>query len=380
MMPRESSKLPLIDLAAQRKRLAGRIEAAIARVVEHGRFIMGPEVEALEQALAARVGVRHAVGCASGTDALALALLARGIGAGDAVFVPAFTFAASAEAVALAGATPVLVDVDVDFGLDPNSLCEAIALILREGLLRPRAVLPVDLFGQPARYESIVPVAREYGLFVLQDAAQSFGANWQGAPVGRQGDAAAISFYPSKPLGAYGDGGAVLTDDDVLAERVRSLARHGVEQGGLHVRIGANSRLDTIQAAILLAKLPALDRERAARAAIAGRYADGLRDLVDVPRSRENVEPAWSYFTVLSERRDALADGLAARGIASAVYYRRPLHRQPAYAGFPRARALPVAEALAGRVVSLPIHAYLAPDDQARIIDAISSLMGEKGA
>jgi dTDP-4-amino-4,6-dideoxygalactose transaminase len=379
-MPDLSSKLPLIDLAAQRQHLAGRIEAAIARVLAHGQFISGPEVEALEQALAGHVGVRHAIACASGTDALALALLARGIGAGDAVFVPAFTFVASAEAVALAGATPVLVDVGADFTLDPASLGEAIAAIGREGALRSRAVLPVDLFGQPARYEDIRPVARAHGLFVLQDAAQSFGARWRGEPAGRQGDAAALSFYPSKPLGAYGDGGAVLTDDDALAERVRSLARHGVGQDGLHVRIGANSRLDTLQAAILLAKLPALDRERAARAAIARRYAEALEGLVAVPRPRDDVEHAWSCYTVSSRRRDALAQGLAERGIASAVYYRRPLHQQPAYARFPRAPALPVAEALAGGVVSLPMHAYLEPRDQARIVDAISSLIGEKGS
>jgi dTDP-4-amino-4,6-dideoxygalactose transaminase len=380
MMPGESSKLPLIDLAAQRRRLSGRIEAAIARVVAHGQFVLGPEVEALEQALAARVGVRHAIACASGTDALTLALLARGIGPGDAVFVPAFTFAASAEAVALAGAVPVLVDVGADFTLDPTSLCEALTMIAREGALRPRAVVPVDLFGQPARYESLLPIARAHELFVLQDAAQSFGASWRGEPVGRQGDAAALSFYPSKPLGAYGDGGAVLTDDDGLALRVRSLARHGLGRPDEHVRIGVNSRLDTIQAAILLAKLPSFDQERVARTAIAKRYGAGLRDLVHVPCARRDVEPAWSYYTVLSERRDTLVDGLAARGVASAVYYRKPLHQQPAYAGFPRAPALPVAESLAGRVISLPMHADLVPDDQARVIDAISALVGEKGA
>lgn len=379
-MPDLSSKLPLIDLAVQRARMAGRIEAAIARVIEHGQFILGPEVGALEQALAGRVGVRHAIACASGTDALLLALLARGIGAGDAVFVPAFTFAASAEAVALAGAVPVLVDVDAGFTLDPTSLCETIAAIRREGALRPRAVLPVDLFGQPARYEDILPIAQAHGLFVLQDAAQSFGARWRGEPVGRQGDAAALSFYPSKPLGAYGDGGAVLTDDDALAARVRSLARHGLGPAGEHVLIGANSRLDTIQAAILLAKLPSLDQERAARAAIAKRYGDALEGLVGVPRAREGVEPAWSCYTVSSGRRDALAQGLAARGIASAIYYRRPLHLHSAYAGFPRAPALPVAERLADRVVSLPMHAYLEPDDQARIVDTISAVIAHKGA
>jgi dTDP-4-amino-4,6-dideoxygalactose transaminase len=379
-MPETSPQLPLIDLAAQRRHLAGRIEAAIALVVAHGQFILGPEVEALEQALAARVGVRHAITCASGTDALLLALLARGIGAGDAVFVPAFTFAASGEAVALARATPVLVDVGADFTLAPASLEEAIAVVRRQGSLRPRAVLPVDLFGQPARYEDLLPIARAHGLFVLQDAAQSFGARWRGEPVGRQGDAAALSFYPSKPLGAYGDGGAVLTDDDALAARVRSLARHGVGLGGLHTRIGTNSRLDTIQAAILLAKLPVLEAERAARAAIARRYGEGLEGLVGLPGARADVGHAWSCYTIASGRRDALARGLAARGIASAIYYGRPLHLQPAFAGFPRAPALTVAEALAGRVVSLPMHAYLETGDQARIVAAISSLLRDKGA
>jgi dTDP-4-amino-4,6-dideoxygalactose transaminase len=294
--------------------------------------------------------------------------------------VPAFTFAASAEAVALAGATPVLVDVAADFTLDPASLEAAIAAIQREGALQPRAVMPVDLFGLPARYESLVPIARAHGLFVLQDAAQSFGARWRGEPVGRQGDAAALSFYPSKPLGAYGDGGAVLTDDDALAAEVRSLARHGLGTGpDQYVRIGLNSRLDTLQAAILLAKLPALDEERSARAGVAQRYGS-LEGLVELPRVRTGVEPAWSCYTVQALHRDALADRLGARGIASAVYYRLPLHRQPAYAGFPRAGRLPVAEALAGRVISLPMHADLAPADLARIIAAISSLVAHKGA
>jgi dTDP-4-amino-4,6-dideoxygalactose transaminase len=377
-----SSKLPLVDLAAQRTRLDGRIETAIARVIAHGRFILGPEVDALEQALAERVGVRHVITCGSGTDALLLALLARGIGPGDAVFVPSFTFAATAEAVALAGAAPVLVDIDATFTLDPASLGEAIAMVRRATALQPRAVIPVDLFGQPARYESLLRIARAHDLFVLQDAAQSFGARWRGQPVGRQGDAAATSFYPSKPLGAYGDGGAVLTDDDALATRVRSLARHGVGAGGSgeHVRIGLNSRLDTLQAAILLAKLPALDQERAARAAIARRYNAALAEHVGVPQARAEVEHAWSCYTVLVEQRDALAHDLAARGIASAVYYRKALHEQPAYAAFPRVAGLPVAEALARQAISLPIHADLGPREQRRIVDAISSLLVKKGA
>jgi dTDP-4-amino-4,6-dideoxygalactose transaminase len=295
------------------------------------------------------------------------------------VFVPAFTFAASAEAVARAGAAPVLVDIGADFTLDPASLEAAIAMVRREGALEPRAVLPVDLFGQPARYESIMPIARAHDLFVLQDAAQSLGARWQGQPIGRQADAAATSFYPSKPLGCYGDGGAVLTDDDDLAARVRSLARHGIGAEDQYVRIGFNSRLDTIQAAILMAKLPFLEQERRARVVIAQRYADGLKGLVDVPKARDDVEPAWSYYTVAAAARDRLVTGLAARGIASAIYYRTPLHQQPAYAGFPRAPSLAVAEACAGSVISLPMHAAVDPADQARIIAAISALVREKG-
>jgi dTDP-4-amino-4,6-dideoxygalactose transaminase len=296
------------------------------------------------------------------------------------VFVPTFTFAASAEAVALAGATPVLIDVGADFTLEPASLEEAVEVVRREGVLRPRAVVAVDLFGQPARYESVVPIAREHELFVLQDAAQSLGARWRGQPVGRQGDAAATSFYPTKPLGGYGDGGAVLTDDDALALRVRSLARHGVGAGGEHQRIGLNSRLDTLQAGILLAKLPFLEQERLARAAVAQRYADALPGLVGVPRARDDIEPAWSYYTIEAARRDALAKRLAAHGIACAVYYRKPLHRQLAYASFPSAPGLQVAERLAERVISLPIHADLEQSDQARIIDAICALVAEKGA
>jgi dTDP-4-amino-4,6-dideoxygalactose transaminase len=372
--------LPLIDLAAQRRRLGGRIEAAIDRVMAHGQFILGPEVAALEQALADHVGVRHVIGCANGTDALLLVLLARGIGPGDAVFVPAFTFAAPAEAVALARATPVLVDVGADFTMDPASLDTAIEVIGRQGLLRPRAVVPVDLFGQPARYEDLLPIARAQRLFVLQDAAQSFGARWRGQQVGRQGDAAATSFYPSKPLGCYGDGGAVLTDDDALAQRVRSLARHGTDADGRHRRIGRNSRLDTLQAAILLARLPFLEQERAARAAIAGRYALGLEGLVGVPCARDDVASAWSCYTVLAARRDDVRAGLAARGIASAVYYPLPLHRQPAYAGFPRAADLSVAVQHARAAISLPVHADLEPADQACIIATISALAGQKRA
>jgi UDP-2-acetamido-2-deoxy-ribo-hexuluronate aminotransferase len=375
--------LRFVDLQAQRRRLDGRIEAAIAGVLAHGQFILGPEVEQLERALAVYAGVRHAITCASGTDALVLVLMAQAIGPGDAVFVPGFTFAACAAAVALVGATPVLVDVEPASGnLDPVSVGEAIAAVRQAGRLAPRAILPVDLFGRPADYAALGPIARAHGLFVLQDAAQSFGARWGDQPVGRQGHAAATSFYPAKPLGAYGDGGAVLTDDDRLADEVRLRRTHGERRPEArydHVRIGLNSRLDTLQAAILLVKLEALDEEIARRGALAARYDAGLGDLVDLPPPLTGGRSAWAQYTIRVNGRDRLAAALARRGIPTAVHYPRPLHRQPAFAHFPTAPGgLPVAETLAGCVLSLPIHPDLEPSDQARIIAAIRELI-EKG-
>jgi dTDP-4-amino-4,6-dideoxygalactose transaminase len=375
--------LRFVDLQAQRRRLGGRIEAAIAGVLAHGQFILGPEVEQLEQALADYARVRHAITCASGTDALLLLLMARGIGPGDAVFVPGFTFAACAAAVALVGATPVLVDVEpASCNLDPASLGAAIDAVRQAGPLTPRALLAVDLFGRPADYAALRPIAGAHGLFVLQDAAQSFGARWRDEPVGRQGDAAATSFYPSKPLGAYGDGGAVLTDDDRLAEEVRLLGTHGERRPARyeHIRIGLNSRLDTLQAAILLVKLEALEEEIARRSAVATRYDEALGDLVEVPAPLASGRSAWAQYTIRVMRRDRLAAALAHRGIPTAVHYPRPLHRQPAFAHFPSAPGgLPVAETLARRVLSLPIHPDLEAADQVRIIAAIRDLVA-KGA
>ena len=375
--------LPFVDLQAQRRRLGGRIEAAIAAVLTHGQFILGPEVGQFERALAGYARVRHVITCASGTDALILILRAQGIGPGDAVFVPGFTFAACAAAVAVVGATPVLVDVEPASGnLDPASLGEAIEAVRRAGKLVPRAVLPVDLFGRPADYAALRPIAGVHGLFILQDAAQSFGARVGDQPAGGQGDAAATSFYPAKPLGAYGDGGAVLTNDDRLAEEVRLLRNHGEAWPAAryeHARIGWNSRLDTLQAAILLVKLEALDEEIACRSALSVRYAAALGDLVEVPAPLVGGRSAWAQYTIRVAGRDRLAAALGRRGIPTAIHYPRPLHRQPAYAHFPTAPGgLPVAESLARRVLSLPIHPDLDPADQARIIAAIRELI-EKG-
>jgi dTDP-4-amino-4,6-dideoxygalactose transaminase len=336
------------------------------------------------QAQPEHAGGPQVISCASGTDALLLVLMAQRIGPGDAVFVPAFTFAASAGAVALRGATPVLVDVEPETcNLDPASLEDAILATRRAGLLTPRAVIAVDLFGRPADYRRLRAVARAEQLFLLQDAAQSFGARWHGEAAGRQGDAAATSFYPSKPLGAYGDGGAVLTDDPQLAAEVRLLRLHGERPESAryeHLRIGLNSRLDTLQAAILLVKLEVLEEETARRAAIAARYDEALGSLALRGPALPAGRSAWAQYTIRVPARDRLRAALAGQGIPTAVHYPLPLHRQIAYRHFPTAPAgLPVAEALAASVLSLPIHPDLADADQARIIEAVLRA-AEKGA
>ncbi|SMH41545.1 DegT/DnrJ/EryC1/StrS family aminotransferase [Azospirillum agricola] len=361
------------DLQAQRHRLGGRIDQAIARVLDHGRFIMGPEVVELESKLAAFANVRHCVTCANGTDALQLALMAKGIGPGDAVFVPAFTFVASAEAPALLGATPVFVDVLEDtFTMDSASLSAAIDKVRRMGL-KPAAVMPVDLFGQPADYGAIGEIAREHGLFLLADGAQSFGATLANKRVGSLGDATATSFFPAKPLGCYGDGGAVFTDSDTLAQTLRSIRMHGqgVDKYD-NVRLGLNSRLDTMQAAVLIEKLSIFEEEIAARNHVAHRYTAGLADPVRLPVVAQEATSVWAQYTIRHDRRDALAASLKAAGVATAVYYPIPLNRQGGYRRYPVAPGgVPVSERLAAEVISLPMHPYLAADAQTRVIDAI---------
>jgi dTDP-4-amino-4,6-dideoxygalactose transaminase len=360
-----------LDLAAQRARLGDRIERAIARVVEHGRFVMGPEVLELEERLAAFCGAPHAVSCSSGTDALLLALMAWGVGPGDAVFVPAFTFAASAEAIVLAGATPVFVDVDpVTFNLDVASLEAAVNADI---CLRPAGVIAVDLFGQPADYDAIRALAGEHGMWVLADAAQSFGSTLHGRGAGTYADAVATSFFPTKPLGGYGDGGAVFTADAGMADRLRSHRVHGQgEYAYDHVRIGITGRLDTIQAAVLLPKLDILGEEIEARQRLADRYSAALADVAVVPVIDPRATSAWAQYTVQVDCRDTVATRMAAGGVPTAVFYPKPLHRQPAYASFPVAPdGLPVAEALSPRVLSLPVHPYLTEGAQDRVIDAL---------
>lgn len=379
----DTEPMEFIDLAAQRLRLGARLEEAILRVVRHGRYIMGPEIEELEHRLAAFCGARHALVCASGTDALALGLMAKGISPGDAVFLPAFTFAATAEVVAWLGATPVFVDVFAhSFNMDPASLDAAIAAARPAGL-RPAAVIPVDLFGLPAEYEPIEALAREHGLWILADAAQSFGAACNGRKVGTLGAMTATSFFPAKPLGCYGDGGAVFTDDDTAIEILRSLRVHGQGTDRYeHVRIGMNGRLDTIQTAILLEKLSIFGDEIAARDRIADRYGAALSEDVIVPRVTPGCTSVWAQYTLRlpAGQRDAVADRLRAQGIPTAIHYPKPLHRQPAFDSFPvAAGGLAVSERLAGEVLSLPMHPYLDERTQDRIVVSLRDALATVG-
>jgi dTDP-4-amino-4,6-dideoxygalactose transaminase len=367
--------IAFIDVAAQRRRLGRRIDEAIARVLAHCQFVMGPEVHALEADLAVFCGARHAIAVASGTDALTLVLLAKGIGPGDAVFCPAFTFAATAEPVALLGATPVFVDVEeTSFNLAPASLARAIATAKQHGL-RPRVVIPVDLFGQSADYDAIAPVVAAEGLLVVADAAQAFGATYKGRKVGTLAPVTITSFFPAKPLGCYGDGGAVFTDDDELARLVRSLRIHG--QGADrydNVRVGITGRLDSIQAAVLIEKLKIFPDEILERDRVARRYHDALGDVAGVPRIADGLTSVWAQYTIrLPVRRRAdVAARLRADGVPTAIYYPKPLHRQEAFRQYPVAgNGLPMTERLAEEVLSLPMHAYLDERTQDRIIAAV---------
>jgi len=371
--------IAFIDLQAQRRRLGAPLDAAIKAAVEGGQWILGPQVAQFEKDIAAWTGVRHAIGCANGTDALLLLLRAWDVGPGDAVFVPAFTFAASAEVVALAGAVPVFVDVLSDtFNMDPASLESAIALVKKGGKLIPKVVMPVDLFGQPADYRSLAPIAKREGLKLLCDTAQGFGGVMDGKRAGAIGDAAATSFFPAKPLGCYGDGGACFTNDDALKDKLLSLRMHG--QGSdryEHVAIGMNSRLDTIQAAILIEKLKIFEDEIEKRNAVAQRYTDAFAgsNRIKTPFVLEGVTSTWAQYTLQVADRAKFQAELKAAGVPSMVYYPIPLSRQPAYAHYPSAPT-PVSEALSRQVVSLPMHPYLDEDTQDRIIAAVLASAG----
>ena len=366
--------VPFIDLRAQYRRLKADIDAALAHVLDDGRFVLGPPVEELEAALAARAGAAHAVTCASGTDALLVALMAEGIGPGDAVFVPGFTFPATAGVVSLVGAAPVFVDVtEKSCMMDPADLAAGAARVAAEGRLTPRAVIAADLFGQAADYDALAPIAAEQGLLLIDDAAQSFGGTSGGRPVGALAPVTATSFYPAKPLGGYGDGGALFTDDAARASIWRSIRQHGQGEGKYDiVRVGLNSRLDTLQAAILLVKLAAFDAEIDARERVATLYDSVLAGVVGLPGRLPGRRSTWAQYTIRLERRDEVQAALAAQGIPSAIHYPVPMHLQPAYRAHGESPgSLPVSERLSRQVLCLPMHADLDEATATRIAHAV---------
>ena len=367
-----SSRIPLFDLQRQRVRLDADIKARIDAVLAHGQFVLGPEVDLVEKRLAAFAGAGHAIGVSSGRDALMIALMAMGVKAGDAVFVPAFTFAATAGAVASIGASPVFVDVDAEtFNMDPADLERAIEETMAAGRLTPRAVMPVDLYGLPADYPAIATVAAAHGLQVLADSAQSFGG-WIGdARVGALAPITATSFYPTKPLGCYGDGGAILTESDELADAVRMIRSHGRQgTGDAAVVLGLTGRLDTLQGAVLLAKLDVFTEELRRRKEIAATYSAGLNSVVTIPRIPEGYESAFALYTIRVADRDGVRARLEEKGIGTGLFYRFALHQHPAFKDFD-GRLLPVSEMLADEVLSLPIHPDLRDDEVERVIAAV---------
>jgi dTDP-4-amino-4,6-dideoxygalactose transaminase len=366
------SPIPLFDLQRQRARLADDIRSRMDAVLAHGQFVLGPEVELIEQRLAAFAGVDHAIAVSSGRDALMIALMAMGVGAGDAVFVPAFTFAATAGAVVSIGASPVFVDVDpATFNMDPGDLERAIGEVQQTGELRPRAVMPVDLYGLPADYPAINTIAERHGLQVLSDAAQSFGGCIGGTRVGGHALITATSFYPTKPLGCYGDGGAILTTSAELAETVRMIRSHGRQGTGDTANVlGLTGRLDTLQAAVLLAKLEVFGEELTRRKEIAASYSAGLGGTVATPLTPESHDSVFALYTVRVAGRDGIRARLDERGIGTGLFYRLPLHHHPAFRGF-NGRSLPVSEMLADEVLSLPLHPDLRDDEVERVIAAV---------
>lgn len=387
--------IPFIDLQAQRKRLGQPLEDAILKVVRSGAYIMGPEIGEFERQLAAFGQAPFALSCGSGTEALVLPLMAWGIGPGDAVFCPSFTFAATAEAMPLVGASPVFVDIDPDtYNMDAESLQAAIEAVKREGKLTPRAVIAVDLFGQPADYPAIARVCAKHGLKLIADSAQGFGCTLNGKHPIHWADVATTSFFPAKPLGCYGDGGAVLSRDEGFHDLLVSLRVHGQavksdivgktfehDPKYLNVRIGMNSRMDTIQAAVLIEKLKIFEDEIAARNRVADRYAQGLGDLVTTPKVIDGGISVWAQYTIETKDRDGLAAHLREAGVPSAVYYPIPIHKQGVYSGYPVAPAgLPVTEAKSHQVISLPMHPYLTPDDQDQVIAAIGAFVKKNAA
>jgi UDP-2-acetamido-2-deoxy-ribo-hexuluronate aminotransferase len=387
--------IPFIDLKAQFHHLEGGIRSRIDKVLEHGKFILGPEVRELEERLAQFVGVKHCISCSSGTDGLLMPLMAHGIGPGDAVFTTPFTFIATAEVISLLGATPVFVDIDPrTFNIDPGQLELAVRAVqerdasvyplpsaanLEPLALRPKGVIPVDLFGLPADYDPIMDIAEKYRLFVLEDAAQGLGGLYKGRTAGSLAHVGASSFFPAKPLGCYGDGGAIFTDDDAMAEKLTSIRVHG--RGGHkydNVRTGINGRLDTIQAAILLAKLEVFPAEIAARRRVTAMYAELLAPhsaFLTVPYIPPGMQSAWAQYSVLADGRAEVQACLKYEGIPTAVYYPKPLHLQTAFSSLCyQAGDFPISERTADRIFSLPMHPYLERQQVESIANAFALL------
>ena len=370
--------IPFIDLRAQRERLRDRIDAAVAKVLDEGRYILGPEVTELEDKLAEFAGVGRALACANGTDAILIPLMAWGVKRGDAVFVPAFTFASTAEVVCLAGASPVFVDIDpVTYNMCPKSLAAAIADVKAKGELNPRCVIPVDLFGQPADYPAISEICREHGLKLIADSAQGYGCTLNGKSPLHWADALTISFYPAKPLGAYGDAGAVMCKDDETFDLMKSVRVHGEgKERYEYARIGLNSRLDTMQAAILLVKLSVFAEEIELRNKAAARYSARIGQALKAPAVIEGGVSTWAQYTVEVEDRDAFRAHMQEAGVPTAIYYPIPLHKHEPYASYPVAPGgLPATEAAAERVVSLPMHADLTDAQTDQVCDAIDAFL-----
>ena len=390
----ENEAIPFVDLGAQQKEIFSKIEERIFKVLSHGQYIMGPEIDELEEELANFAGVKHAITCSSGTDAVLMALMAYRIGPGDVVFTTPFTFIATAEVIALLGAIPVFVDIiPHTFNIDPSRLELAIEAFNKEDpniYPLPRAlyrqhlkgrpeksnkgIIAVDLFGLPADYDRINALAKNEGLFVIGDAAQSFGATFKGEKVGTLTDVTATSFFPAKPLGCYGDGGAVLTDDDDLSATIRSIRLHGKGKEKYdNVRIGINGRLDTLQAAILLEKLKIFPWEVERRNLVAQQYSENLKNIVEIPFVPEEFMSVWAQYSIMSDQKESLQDALKKAGIPTAVYYPKPLHLQTAfsYLGY-KEGDFPNSEKISKRIFSLPMHPYLKEDQIKRIALVIS--------
>jgi UDP-2-acetamido-2-deoxy-ribo-hexuluronate aminotransferase len=366
--------IPFIDLATQQNRLKPDIDARMAAVLAHGKYIMGPEVAELEQKLSEFCGAGHSISVSSGTDALLMALIGDNIGPGDAVFLPAFTFTATAEVVIIAGASPVFVDVDAgNYNIDYDDLQCRIDVVVAEGKLKPRAIVPVDLFGLSVDYARLGQIAAQHDMLVIADAAQSFGGDVRGQRIGSLAPISATSFFPAKPLGCYGDGGAIFTDDDDRADRWKSIRAHG--KGGQKydiIRIGLNARLDTLQAAILLSKMTVFADEITAREKLARQYDDRLANHVVLPGREEGYQSAWAQYTIQVENRDTVVARLKEKGVPTAVYYPLPMHLQTAYASYGDGKgSLPMSERLSGCVLSLPMHPYMSEATADAVCDAI---------